>query len=245
MCRIPALRHRSRRIQWFPRTIVGSLSVCTPVPFVRAGIRIEHHDALVRVAVGDVDLVRRRIDRHRRRLAEKFRVVAAVGLPQLADLQQELPLTGELDHHVAVAGDPHIALVIDEHPVFGPGLSLRPVVAWTRSAPCLNDVALRIELDDGRGQTLPFFRKQFADDRAFVIGGMEYPRVISSIHRNPPCFAESPVVGKRLRPRRVELERGYLIDRAGLDDIPAHEAENTENDQDAERDPAVLMTSHV
>ena len=65
------------------------------MPLVGAGLGIEDDDAAVAVAVGDVDLVGRRIDLDIRRAAEPVGVVAAAGLALLADLQQELAVAGE------------------------------------------------------------------------------------------------------------------------------------------------------
>ena len=87
--------------------------------FVRAGIGIEHDHAAVVVPVGDIDLVRLRIDREARGIAEELRIVVPVRLPQLADLQQELACPGELERHMAVAGHPDVVPVIDPDAVFG------------------------------------------------------------------------------------------------------------------------------
>jgi hypothetical protein len=116
---------------------------------VSASRRVEHDDALVLVAVGDVDLVGSAVDFYRRGPTEGGRVIAPETLPCLADLQQELPVARELQHVVvvvAVAADPHIALGIDMNAVF----ELKPVVAGTGPAPRLNDVAVAVELDDRR-----------------------------------------------------------------------------------------------
>jgi len=168
--------------------------------------RIEHHDALVGVPIGNVDLVGRRIDGHGRWLPEKGFVVAAVGLPELADLQEELPLRSELERHVAIAGHPHVALVIDEHAVFGPGLTLHPAVAGARSTPGLDDIALGIELDDRRRQPLglPWQPARawpgFSDSwNAEPTGDPACPRQCPMLRRGPSCWEAASATTDRAR----------------------------------------------
>src|ERR1700675_4819447 len=76
----------------------------------------------------------------------------------MADLQEEFPIGGELQHHAVgglavpagprrVAADPDVALKIDGNAVF----ARRPLVALARPAPRAHDIALTIELNHRRG----------------------------------------------------------------------------------------------
>src|SRR5439155_27387612 len=91
-------------------------------------------DAVVHVAVGDVELVDGFVDGHARGAAEILRVVAALSLALMADLQQELAVARELQDLrvlVAAAAEPDIVAAIDVDSVF----ELRPLVAGPRAAP--------------------------------------------------------------------------------------------------------------
>ena len=133
--RIAELRgRRRRRIVRAEVGVVRLVAVGAPVALHLAGVGIEHGDALVVVAVGDIGLVGLRIDPDLGHAAEILQVVAAAVLAELADLQQELAVLGELEDVrvlLAVAADPDIAFVVDMDAVVG----LRPLVALARDRP--------------------------------------------------------------------------------------------------------------
>ena len=114
------LRQRAvdHRLRIEPLGVVRHVAVGAPVAQVLAGGAVEHDDAAVAVAVGDVDLVVRRIHPDARRSAEQVRVGAAAGLLVLAERHQVLAVARELHHAVAVvAADPDEVVVIDEDAV--------------------------------------------------------------------------------------------------------------------------------
>src|SRR5262245_28102603 len=96
-----------------------------PLPQILAG-GIEHDDAMVAVAIGDVDVVRHRIDGDIGRVIERHRAAVEAGLTALpadsvahgptADLEQQFfSVAGPLLNHAAAAArDPEIAFVVDE-----------------------------------------------------------------------------------------------------------------------------------
>src|SRR5207253_10969008 len=92
------------------------------------------------------DLVCARVHAHLRRPAEIRRVVAAAVFSRVTDLQQKLPGSREREHVsvlLAVAADPDAIGRVD-----GDAMNLlRPLVALSRTSPCLNDAAGRIKLD--------------------------------------------------------------------------------------------------
>ena len=122
------LRRRRRRIVGAEVGVVRLVAVGAPVALHLAGVGVDHRDALVEVAVGDVGLVGLRVDPDLGDAAEVLEVVAAGVLAEPADLHQELAVLGELqDVRVlrAVAADPDVALVVDVDAV----VRLRPLVA--------------------------------------------------------------------------------------------------------------------
>ena len=119
--------------------VVGLVAVGAPEALHLAAGGVEHGDALVQVAVGDVGLVGARVDEDLGDAAEALLVVAVAGVGRLAlgvgrpaarvglaVLHQELAVLGELqDVRVAraVAADPHAARVVDEDAVVAVGQS--------------------------------------------------------------------------------------------------------------------------
>ena len=67
-------------------------------------LRVEYDDAVIAVAVGDVQLIGLGVDKHFGRSLEVFDIVAAFALAGVADLHQELPALRELEDHVVVEG---------------------------------------------------------------------------------------------------------------------------------------------
>ena len=188
--------------------VVGRIAVGAPVTPVLAGVRVEDDHPPVGVAVADVDLVGRGVDEDAGRLAEEAGAAAARGAAaELADLQQEVAFRGELEHVGVVGGgpagqvvgepaaeaDPDVVPVVDVNAVrLG-----APRVPVARPAPAVDDVAGRIEGDDRRGALRSPLAVRPVDD----------PHVVLRIGRHPDDVAEQPVVGERLRPEGVDLER--------------------------------------
>src|SRR6267143_6746337 len=185
--------------------IVGLLAVRAPVPFVGARCRVEHDDAMVHVAVGDIQLVGRRVDDHVRRGAEVLRVVAAGAFALTADLLQELAVAGELENVrvlVAAGAEPHTILMVDVDAV----LELRPFVTRPRSTPRRDEIAILIELEDRRSR---------APDRSRLVGlqrrwPMRNPDVVAGVDGDPGDRADDPVIRQRFRPRGVDAKRRNL-----------------------------------
>src|SRR5260370_1327409 len=147
----PSLRRNIRTI--------GDLLVCRrlargpPGALERAGVGVEHDDAVIEVTIRHIEFVCRLIDHHVGGPADA-RLIQTVGLlGRLADRHEEFAVVGELHDHavvLAVAAEPDIAFVVDKHAV----LVLWPVIALGgfRSAPRLDHIARLVELDDrGRG----------------------------------------------------------------------------------------------
>ena len=114
--------------------IVGLVAVGAPVAFHLAGVGIEHRHTLVLITIRDIGFIGFRIDPDFCHAAEMFEAVAAGILAVGAHLQQELSILGEFQQvriALAVAAQPHVALVIDMHAV----RALRPLVALSRPAP--------------------------------------------------------------------------------------------------------------
>ena len=106
MHRIAELLRRAAHLDYRgPGSYRRACAVGAPVAFVRAGLGVEHDDALVAVAVGDIQLVGLRIDEDLSRQPEILGVVAAIARAGLADLHQEFSILRELhDHAVVMTG---------------------------------------------------------------------------------------------------------------------------------------------
>ena len=72
------------------------------MPFVFSGIGVEDDDAVIAVAIGDIDFIGSLIDESLRRPPEIFDIVAAFALAGLADLHQEFSILSEFQNHVVV-----------------------------------------------------------------------------------------------------------------------------------------------
>jgi hypothetical protein len=173
------------------------------VPLVRPCVGVEHDDPAVSAVlpVRDIYLIRRGIDPHLRWPAKVRRVVVAAALSQTTDLQQELPVAGEL-HDVGVlraAGtDPDVALVVHGDPVFHRG----PFVALAGSAPRTHHVALGIELDHRRSRHAAFRRRRIGYRRLLVVRQgsrpVEDPDVVARVYGDTANLSENPVFGSAL-----------------------------------------------
>ena len=116
-----------------------------PHPLERAGVGIEHDDAVIAVAVGHEQLVGARMHPHIGGAMQVRGVGVALALVALADLHDELAVLRELQELIVgdrleagqavgravVAADPDEALVVDVDAV----LALGPLVAAARRRP--------------------------------------------------------------------------------------------------------------
>jgi len=171
--------------------------------------------AAIAITVGDVDLVRHRVDGEVGRLAEILRVGAAASRPGFAELRQKLSFAREFEQVrvvLAVTAHPHLILAIDEQPV----LDLRPVVALAGSAPRVNQRAGLIELENGRRRNAAVgFRRRVARPCESLVatqraGALRDVDMVLSIDGHAADSADGPVLRQRLRERRVEFEDRYL-----------------------------------
>src|SRR5712692_5330212 len=195
-------------------SVARLVAVRAPVALHLAGIGVDHGDAFVEVAVGDVGFVGLGIHPDLGHPPEVLEVVAAGVLAIAAQLHQELPLFGELQDlgvALAVAAEPHVALVIDVDAV----RPLRPLVARSRAAPGPDQVAGLIEhqyrrggaaaLGDGRLQLEPLL-VVVQPPRAAV----NDPDVILIVDPHSDGPAEQPMIGQGLRPQRIHFEHRRL-----------------------------------
>ncbi len=166
-----------------------------PHALERSRVGVEHDDAPVAVAVGDEELVGRRMHEDVGRLPQVARVGVGLLLSPAADLHHELAGLRELEDLVVVAvpADPHEALVVDEDAVFGAG----PLVAVARAAPALDVVAGGVELHHRRSGLLA---------GAHYAGAMEHPDMIVRVGGGARYLTQGPAV-RNFRPRRVDLEQ--------------------------------------
>src|SRR5262245_22739125 len=113
--------------------IVGTFAVRTPMALVGTGRRVEDDDSVIDVAVSDIQLIRRAIDFNASGSAEILRVVAALVLALVPNLQQKLPRSRELQQLrilLAAAANPD-RVAIDVDAVF----EIRPLISVTWSTP--------------------------------------------------------------------------------------------------------------
>ena len=114
--------------------IVRRLAVSTPVAFVCPGRRVEDNDAVVHVAVCDIQFIGRLIDNHTCRSAQIFSIVAALVLPRMPNLEQELALICKFQKLIVILSSsthPHVIVQIDVDSMYFPG----PVITGRRTAP--------------------------------------------------------------------------------------------------------------
>src|SRR5437879_1618848 len=145
---------------------------------VFSGVRIVNDDAMVAVAIRDIKLVRRLVDKHFRGTLEVFDIVAAFALAGMPDLHQEFSVLREFQDHVvverstpglrlicggslrrrgnlrtaAVAADPDVSFVIDGDSM----IRDRPIVTLARSSPVPDEIALLVELENRRSRHATF-----------------------------------------------------------------------------------------
>ena len=191
--------------------ITGRTAVGAPVPLVGAGRRVEDDDAVIAVAVGDEELVRRGIHPCVGRPVEILGVGVALGHAGLADLHDEAAVARELEDLgvlLGIAREPDIVLRVHEDPVLG----LRPVITRTRAAPGLDQIALVVELHHGRRGHAAFIPRRGQRRALLVLAqrlrALDDPDVVLGVDGNPGHLAQDPAIGERLGPERIHDESG-------------------------------------
>jgi hypothetical protein len=136
----------------------------------------------------------------------------------VADLQQKPPGFGELqDVGVlgAVAADPNVVFVVDEHAV----LVVGPLVIGRWPAPRLQKVSGQVEFKDGRRRDAAIGLRR-VESRVLVVvvqssGAAVYPNMIVRVDKDTADLTEHPVVRQRLRPGRIRFEPRHGLRRRG------------------------------
>src|SRR3954454_6175690 len=196
---------RDRRLGIVRRLLVVAwrLAVSAPMPLVSAGGGVEHDDAVIAVAVGDIDLVGILVDRGFGRLAELRGVVAAPARRDLADLHHELAVEREFQNGVVVVGiaaDPDKSLLVDFDAMLAPD----PLIALAGTAPRAQQIAVGIEFQHRRRRRAAF-RTRRCQRRAFLVVGerartMDHPDMSLPVHGDAADLPEDPVVRQWLWP---------------------------------------------
>jgi len=170
---------RDRRL-WIVRAgigVIGLVAIGPPVTLVLAGFGVEDDDAVIAISIGDIEFIRFRIDEGFGREPEIGGVVAPTARMRFTDLQQELPLLGELENHVVfealeagrkAAATRGLIAACDGAPAAlrfasiaaDPDIALvidgdamvrdGPVIAFTRTAPVTDQFARLIEFEHWR-----------------------------------------------------------------------------------------------
>ena len=189
----PVFGHLWRLGQFVDRTIAER----APHALEGARVGVEHDHAPVAVAVGDEELVRRRVHERIGRALHIRRVRVSLARALLAELHQEPPLLVEL-HQVmigrTVAADPDVAARIDIDAV----LDLGPIEALPGSAPRLDEIPQLVELDHRWCGFVLLVGAQAA--RA-----LEHPGVPLLVDRDARHLPED-VARRQFGPGRIDLE---------------------------------------
>src|SRR5204862_5563186 len=189
--------------------VVRLVAVRAPVPLVSARRRVEHDDAMVEVAVSDEQLVRLAVYEQARGPAEILAIAAARILAGVPDLQDEPARARELQNLVVflrAAGEPYVVVGVDEDAVLGP----EPLVSRARTAPGLQEFAIRRELEHRRRRKAAL-RLRWRERRG-PLGfrdaprALEHPDVVVGVDGDTANGAGDPVVRQQLRPERIGLE---------------------------------------
>ena len=190
----------------------GLVAERAPHALERAGVRIEHDHAVIAVAIGDVQLVRRLMDPD----VSGAMHVARVGVALLALLSPmriaSLPSPvsfriwividrlqfGDAVGGAVVAGDRHKAFRVDVDAV----LTLGPLRAGVLTAPALDERAGGVEHHHRRRgrRRLAWLQRARA---------MQQPDVVLAVDREARGVAKLPL-RRYLRPRLVHLELGKV-----------------------------------
>ena len=197
------------------RLVGRRFAVSAPHPLDRAGVGIEHRDAMIAITVGGIDFVGVLVELERGDLAELAEIGARCQRPALADLFDEFAVGGELQHHVvalAVAAEPDKAFVVDQDAVF----LQRPVVAQivAGTAPRFHDFAGLVEHQHRRRRHAALGARRVERGGFLVVGQrarpLKHPDIVLRVDRDAADLAEDPVVGQRPRPIRIDPERRAL-----------------------------------
>src|SRR6202035_2314783 len=160
--------------------VVRFVAVRAPVALVLAGVGVEDDDAMVAVAVGNVDFIGLLVDESFGGQAEILHVVAALAVVGLADLHQKFSVLRKFQDHVVVVGGGaggdvfavlrvgggcrsrwrgargRSAAAVAANPdvtfvIDGDAvIGIGPIVAWARAAPVVDEIACFVELENGR-----------------------------------------------------------------------------------------------
>ncbi len=202
-------RGRRGRVVGTQRHVGRRIAVRAPHALEGAAVGVVDDHAVVAVAVGQVHLVGLVVDVDLRDLAEDVGARAVDRIARrMADLHQKAPALRELqDLPVgrAVPADPDVALGIDPDAVF----ARRPVIALTRSAPPVDQVAVRREFEDGRRRHAALRARRNLRRAGFVdrqrARSLQHPDVVVRVDRDAADLADEPVVRQLLRPGRIDL----------------------------------------
>ena len=96
------LQSRGGRVVGSLRAVVRLVAISAPPAFDLPGVRVDHDETPVLIAVGHEALIGLGIDKELRGPAEVLGVVAAAASVRLADLHQEFSVLGELHDHAVV-----------------------------------------------------------------------------------------------------------------------------------------------
>ena len=243
-------RQRRGRIVRAEVGVRRRLAVGAPDPLDLAAVEVDDRDALVQVTVGHVAFVRLRIDEDLGDAAEVLHVEAVRAIDRLvggrrrilaraglAVLRHELAVARELQDvrvGLAVAADPHEALVIDDDAVVALGPLIRR--ARDRAAPSADVVAGRDRTPSPAAPALqhsltrgPFgvgMRQLGAIEVRRIVAAMNDPDVIVGRNAETDRLSEHVVVRHRLRPERIHFEARNLLRLCrNLVEISLHDAE--------------------
>ncbi len=203
--------------------IVGPVAVGAPVALHRAAARIDDHDALVQVAVGEIRLVCVGVDRDLGDTSEAGAVVA-VGNPGhdaagslrrtaaragAAELTQEHAGAREREHvrvAVTAAAEPHRARAIDGNAM----VRLGPVEAVAGTAPRIQHAPGGVELEHRRRRQAALGDRRVTLEAALIgaerLRPVHDPHVILLVHGHADHGSEHPAIGERLRPEGIDVE---------------------------------------
>src|SRR5712692_10310805 len=105
-----------------------------------------------------------------------------------------------------VAADPDVAFVIHGDAM----IRIGPIVTRAGAAPVPDEVALFVELKNGRSRNTALRSRRFrggVNFHGFVgIRSMDDPDMVLGVHGYTDGHAEDPMVGKRLRPKGVHFK---------------------------------------
>ena len=178
------------------------------MPLVGEGVRIKDDDAMVAVAIGDIEFIGAGIDPEIGGLAKLPRVLIALAWAGLAELFDELSIARELQQKTVV-----LVVAAEQHGVADDAyamLLLWPFITRAFTAPGLNDIAFLIELDHGRRRDAARRLCRLLRCGGFEAGQaarpLDDPDMILLIDSNACDLSEGPVVGQGLWPIGVDFK---------------------------------------